>query len=122
MMALTLISYSSTSGTGFGAGIETSLGMEERYRLDVPVLNSFFEKSPLTGLEIACWSGSTSSGFFVVVVLGVSVGIGVEEVSFGTPLILTPCLFFATLEDFEDMMGSCSERQGKNKDFKIEAV
>ena len=76
----------------------------------------------MTGLEIACWRGSTSSGCFVVVELGGSVGIGVEEVSFGTPFILTPCLFFAILEDFEDMMGSCSERQEENKDFKITKV
>jgi len=54
--------------------------------------------------------------------LGVSAGAGVDELSFDTPLILTPCLFLAILEDFEDMMGSCSERQRENKDFKIEAV
>src|ERR1044072_7655714 len=103
-MASTLISSSSTSGTGFGAGIGPSLGMEERYRLDVPVLNSLFEKSPLTGLEIVCWKGSTSRGCFVVVEPGVSAGTGVDEVSFGTPLILTPWLFFFFFGGFVDMV------------------
>ena len=123
MMASTLISSSSTSGTGLGAGIETSFGIDERYRLDVPVLNSFFEKSPLTGLEIACWNDSTAGGCSGVVEVGVFAGTGVDEASFGTPLILTPCLFFAILEAFEDMMRNCRERdKEKNKDFKIAAV
>src|ERR1044072_7284983 len=122
MISSTLISSSSTTGTGFGAGIGPSLGMEERYLLDVPVLNNFFEKSPLTGLEIACCKDSTSGCCSVVVEIGVSAGTGVDEVSFGTPLILTPCLFFAILEDFEDMKRSCREKQRENMDFKTEAV
>src|ERR1044072_2888026 len=124
MISSTLISSSSITGTGFGAGIGPSLGMEERYLLDVPVLNSFFEKSPLTGLEIACWKDSTAGGCSGVVEVGVFAGTGVDEASFGTPLILTPCLFFAILEAFEDMMRNCRERdkEKKNKDFKIAAV
>src|ERR1044072_3642780 len=107
-------SSSSSSGSGAAAGIEISL-IEDLYRLDVLVLNCFFTKLGLMGLEMGC----ASRGFIKVAGEGVSVAVEDVGTSFGRPLILTPCLFLAILMDFEDMVGEVRAKERENKDFKV---